>query len=464
VALEQIRNETLKSSVVLDDALAEALKPLIPIFFYFDEYANLPGIVKIQQLLQADPATLNDDQLTARSLLNAASADKDYLLNPDYETRKRELENVANAITDEVLKYWTTNPELRVDIDITQQTVPAQNPPGGQMTVLDELRVRLYDTRHLLSLPFDERSTGFRWFFSFLAAFSKYLYSNDPVILLLDEPGLGLHARAQKDFLRFIDERLGKRCQVIYSAHSPFMVPPGKLERVRLVEDRGRENGSTVSADVLATDPDTLFPLQGALGYDLARHLFIGQANLVIEGTSDYTYLTILSDCLREKDRTALDERWSLVPVGGADMVPTFVALLGLHLNVTVLVDARKSGNQRLSALAQQGYVADKRIVTIGEILGRPAADIEDLFKTEDYLVFYNAAFNKAHAPVNLPGSDPIVTRIARAERIERFDHGKPADVLMRRRDQFLPKLSEQTLANFEALFKRVNQTLTKKP
>jgi hypothetical protein len=89
----------------------------------------------------------------------------------------------------EVLKYWSTNPELRVDIDISQRAVPAPNPPGGQTTVLDELRVRLYDNRHLLSLPFDERSTGFRWFFSFLAAFSNYLYSNEPVILLLDEPG-----------------------------------------------------------------------------------------------------------------------------------------------------------------------------------------------------------------------------------------------------------------------------------
>jgi hypothetical protein len=344
-ALERIKNETLKNSASLDDAISGALNPLIPQFFYFDDYANLPGIVKIRELLQADPAMLSDDQLTARSLLNAAGAEKDYVLNPEYETRKRELENVANAITEEVLKYWTTNPELRVEIDISQQTVSAPNPPGGQMTVLDELRVRLYDNRHLLSLPFDERSTGFRWFFSFLAAFSKYLYSNEPVILLLDEPGLGLHARAQKDFLRFIDERLGKRCQVIYSAHSPFMVQPGKLERVRLVEDRGRENGSMVSADVLATDPDTLFPLQGALGYDLAQHLFIGQANLVVEGTSDYAYLTILSDWLREKGRTALDERWSIVPVGGADMVPTFVALLGLHLDVTVLVDERKSGN-----------------------------------------------------------------------------------------------------------------------
>jgi hypothetical protein len=122
-ALERIKNETLKNSASLDDAISGALNPLIPQFFYFDDYANLPGIVKIRELLQADPAMLSDDQLTARSLLNAAGAEKDYVLNPDYETRKRELENVANAITEEVLKYWTTNPELRVEIDISQQTV-----------------------------------------------------------------------------------------------------------------------------------------------------------------------------------------------------------------------------------------------------------------------------------------------------------------------------------------------------
>ena len=72
-------------------------------------------------------------------------------------------------------------------------------------SVLDELKIRLRDDRHSLSLPFDERSTGFTWFFSFLAAFSAYEDSDAPLIILLDEPGLGLHARAQKDFLRFID-------------------------------------------------------------------------------------------------------------------------------------------------------------------------------------------------------------------------------------------------------------------
>jgi len=217
--------------------------------------------------------------------------------------RKRELENVANSISHDVLKYWTTNPELRVMIDITQQTVSS---PQGQQTVLDELKIRLWDDRHLLSLPFDERSTGFRWFFSFLVAFSEFEYSKRPIIILLDEPGLGLHARAQKDFLTFIDERLAERCQVIYSTHSPFLVQPDHLERARLVEDKGRQNGSRITSDVLATDKDTVFPLQGALGYDLAQHLFIAPHNLVVEGTSDYTYLLLLSSFLKAAERKDL--------------------------------------------------------------------------------------------------------------------------------------------------------------
>ena len=70
---------------------------------------------------------------------------------------------------------------------------------------------------------------------------------------------------------------------------------------------------------------------------------------------------------------------------------------------------------------------------------------------------------NKAHVSANFTGTDPIVSRIARAEGIDRFDRGKPADLFMRRRDQFLPALSEETLANFETIIVRVNQTLLPK-
>lgn len=173
-------------------------------------------------------------------------------------------------------------------IDISQET---ETGPNGKQAVHDEMHVRMYDNRHMLSLPFDERSSGFQWFFSFLTAFSRYEYDNTPVIILLDEPALGLHAKAQRDFLRFIEERLSKRCQVIYTTHSPFMIQPDHLERARLVEDRGRDTGSVTTSDVLTTDSDTLFPLQAALGYDIAQHLIIAKDNLVVEGPSDFLFM-----------------------------------------------------------------------------------------------------------------------------------------------------------------------------
>jgi predicted ATP-dependent endonuclease of OLD family len=455
---KRIKN-LLNESEDLSSAIFTKLTPYIPQFIYFDKYSSLPYTVKILDVLKTPEQNLSDDLLTARSLLRMAAADDDYLLNPDYERRKRELENVANALSQDVLKYWSQNPELRVNPDITQRV---ENKPNGQTTVIDELKIRIWDNKHQLSLPFTEHSTGFQWFFSFLAAFSEFEYSKQPVIILLDEPGLGLHGKAQGDFIKFIEERLSPKRQVIYTTHSPFMVQPNKLERVRIVEEKDSEKGSKITEDVLTTDPDTLFPLQGALGYDLAQHLFISSDNLVVEGTSDFTYLQVISDHFKIEGRQYLDEKWTIVPVGGADLIPTFIALLGIHLDLTVLVDSRKEGNQKISSLASKGYLSNKRIITINEITKTKYADIEDLFTLEDYLALYNLTFKKKHKSEDLVGSDPIVNRLARLENIDRFDHGKPADTLLRNKEQILKNLSKTTLDNFESLFDRINKTLKK--
>lgn len=440
-----------------DDASWRVAEARLPEFFYFADYSKLPYSVKIHDVLKNDK--LNDPDATARALLRLGGTEQEYMLNPDYERRKRELENVANVLTDDVNEYWSQNPELRVQPDITQRTV--QN-AQGQQSVLDEMKLRIWDNRHSLSLPFTEHSAGFQWFFSFLAAFSEYEHRDPPVVILLDEPAVGLHAKAQADFLRFIEERLTKRCQVIYTTHSPFMVQNGKLERVRLVEDHGKEHGAVVSSDVLTRDRDTLFPLQGALGYDLVQHLFVAENNVVVEGTSDYAYLKIVSDFLASKGRTSLDSRWSIVPVGGADLIPTFVALLGNHLNVTVLVDSRKEGHQKLERMARDGYLEKQRIILVGEVLGRKTGDIEDFFEEDEYLGLYNKAFGKTINANDLQGDDPIVARIARLEGVARFDHGRPADVLLREREAVLSRLGDATLNRFEELFKRINNTLGK--
>jgi hypothetical protein len=162
---------------------------------------------------------------------------------------------------------------------------------------------------------------------------------------------------------------------------------------------------------------------------------------------------------LSEAGRDSLDERWSIIPVGGADVIPTFVALLGHHLDVTVLLDARKEGNQRLENLIGAEILKRNRLITVGEVIGRKSADIEDLFAKTDYVSLYNSAFKASLKESDLKGTDPIVSQIARHFGVPRFDHGKPADFLLRNREKVLPGLSGETLDNFENLFRVINAT-----
>jgi len=438
----------------LTSACQAFMKERLPQFFYFSEYSKLPYAADVRRVLKTATGELSEGEMTARALLRLGAADDDYLLASDYERRKRELENVANYITEEVNEFWSQNQELRVEPDITLKQ-------EGPNAVIDQLRIRIWDNRHSLSLPFDEHSAGFQWFFSFLAGFSEYRRQERAVIILLDEPALNLHAMAQHDFLRFIDERLAGSHQVVYTTHSPFMVEPGKLARVRVVEDRGKAEGAKISKEVLSTDKATLFPLQSALGYEIAQNLFVSPNNLVVEGTSDYAYLRVMSDHLNAQEgRVGLDKRWTIVPVGGADLIPTFVALLGHHLGMTVLIDARTSDHQRLTRLARAGYVDHDRIVAIGEVVGHDSADIEDVFQPEDYLLLFNRAFAENVRAEELVGTDRIVDKLCRHCGWDDFDHGKPADVLLRERDTLLSKMSAETMDAFEDLFARINRTL----
>ena len=120
--------------------------------------------------------------------------------------------------------------------------------------------------------------------------------------------------------------------------------------------------------------------------------------------------MMLLSEALAESGRTSLDERWSIIPVGGADVIPSFVALLGNHLDVTVLLDARKEGNQRLENLIAAKILEMNRVITVGEITGAKAADIEDLFAKSDYLALYNLALRASLKEADIKGTDGIVT------------------------------------------------------
>jgi len=435
--------------------LGELLIDYVPTFFLFNQWSALPARINLKDLMVSDPEQLSAKSRTALSLVDMSGGGAGAFLEADYETRVAELEASANEITRQVFEFWSQNDTLEVVFDAEPETVSTQN---GQDTVITHLQVRIRDRRHQMTTSFGVRSSGFQWFFSFLAAFHEYETRED-IIVLLDEPGLGLHGRAQKDFLRFISDRLSQHHQVVYTTHSPFMVEPRHLERVRLVEDdENLEVASTITGDIRVRDRDTLFPLQAALGYDISQALFASGHNLIVEGVSDYIYLTTLSDHLATLGRTPLDEAWNVVPVGGVSKVPTFVALLGTHLDVTVLVDSRPGPNARLSEFARQGLLDETRILSISKLLDRNNVDVEDMFTPGEYLKLYNAAFNSGIQVRDLSGTDGTVRKLTRHLGSD-FNHADPSVAMLQIRDGFLSSLADTTLERFERLFVMVNRT-----
>lgn len=449
----------------------EWLMARVPTMFLFGSYSLLPGEIRFKDLPetvdQSSLADVKDDHDRAARATSLAlirlSGTSPAQVQQGGERQLAQIEAASNRLTRELRKHWRQSEDLEVAIERLYETVqlPGRAPTGHpiESQQLTGVLLRVKDHRHGFSNSFEQRSSGFRWFFSFLAAFNEFQKRGAEAIVLLDEPGLNLHGQAQADLLNYFETRLAERSQVLYTTHSPFMVQTGLLERVRLVEDQGPDVGVHVSDSPLSTDRSgdaaTLFPLQAALGYDLAQNLFIGPHNLVVEGGSDYTYLVAMSQVLRERGLEGLDPRWRIMPTGGTGQTANFVSLLGSKLDVTVLVDSDGQGHQRLRKLIEKEVIGGNRVIFVGDVLGRGKADVEDLFSDADYLRLVAASGYRRLKIADLSPGDRIVKRVE-ATLGGGFDHGSVAEAL-RQDPSLMKRPGSKTVANFEQLFKRMN-------
>lgn len=434
------------------------IRPAMPKFWYFDDYYPLSGKININKMSTSQEMTEQDK--TARALFELAKIKPQDVLNAqtnEYERFVALLEASANKITKEVFKFWTTNTNLDIEFKI-QEIKNAQNQSEKY------LDIRVKSQRHKITLPLDRRSKGFNWFFSFIVWFSKIQSDKkSDYILLLDEPGLNLHASAQADLLRFITE-LADKYQIIYTTHSPFMVDSEHLNRVRTCLET--DAGSVISDSIQEKDPNTLFPLQAALGYDIAQNLFISKKNLLVEGPADLLYLTFFSNLLHSEKRTGLQDDITIVPVGGLDKVTTFISLLrGSKLGVACLLDTfvDQKGNQKVQDLISQKIIKDKHIRFFDEFVenSNNVADIEDLFDKDEYLKYFNLAFAGEYQEIKVSDLDnsmpTILKQINKVIGKDRFNHYRPANKL----NQLSPKASDfskRTLDRYEKIFIEINK------
>lgn len=447
----------------------------MPKFFYFSNYDRMSGQVSLEKMLEKKNAGTLDrnDQVFIAFLSMVGTTLEDMGKLNQFEPMIAKLESVSNRISRDIFAYWSQNKNLKVlfRLDTGRAGDPVPYNSGNI------LRTRIENTIHQASVSFDDRSAGFVWFFSFLVLFSqiKKTFGNN-VILLLDEPGTSLHAKAQEDLLRYFKEKLIPHHQVIYTTHSPFMVPADNLLAARTVEDVVKRDaqgnvdevlGTKVRDDVLSVDRETLFPLQGALGYEITQTLFIGKNSLLVEGPSDILYLKAYSSELASLKRVSLDQAWTITPTGGVDKVSAFMSLLyGNKLNVAVLTDFAKGQKKKVDDLRKSKLLGEARIITVNTYTGTEEADTEDMIGRDGYVPLVMQAYRLENLKLGDHPTQRVVKEVEDAFRLlppdtAEFDHFFPSSFLIENRATLkaLPGY-EDALNRFERLFKDLNAFL----
>lgn len=221
------------------------------------------------------------------------------------------------------------------------------------------------------------RSKGRQWYLAFYIRVTARAREDYWNVILIDEPGLYLHARAQRDVLKKLSE-VGEEVQVLFATHSPYLLEADKLERIRLVQ-KDNENGTKIENKIhKVADKETLTPILTAIGLEMSDGIaHVDRVeNVVVEGPSDYYYFNALKQVVKE-------ENINFVYGGGAGNMPMVGTILqGWGCRVIYLYD-----NDQAAKEAEKRIKSDW-ITTSREMIAKIPIErgaIEDVFSRRDY-------------------------------------------------------------------------------
>lgn len=427
----------------------------LPTFIYMDDYRIFAGSAQLDEVQQRFKSkNPREGDYTIRLIMEQAGLDLDEEVekgkNEDREQRMLDMNDASITLTQEIADRWSQKKyEIRFSAD-------------GQHFIMF-----VKDAEAKALVPLEERSKGFQWFFSFDMLFMCETggeFKN--AVILLDEPGLHLHAAAQSDLLKRM-KAYARDNQLIYTTHLPFMIDFTRLDNIYISEDHPNE-GVKVHQNWATADRDARFTLQAALGLSWSQSLFVGRYNLVVEGVTDFWFLSTLSEILREAGEAGLDEELVITPAGGASKVAYIGTILrGQELNVAVLLDSDPEGKSAYEQLVHQWVLQEDHVLMLGSVLGA-AGDrcLEDMFDESYYLGFVKKAYGKelGTEDLRLPDHEDqtIVQRVEIALQqhgITRFNKGRVAKRIMADlAGKHLSSLSQETVANFRKAIATVNE------
>jgi predicted ATP-dependent endonuclease of OLD family len=284
------------------------------------------------------------------------------------------FQKISNAITKEVLGGWhrifqrpVAAKSIFVEWNIDTQKGDL---PYATLVVSDG------ESRYALN----ERSLGFRWFFSFLlfTAFKKG--AERSTLFAFDEPAANLHAKAQAELLTSFSRIISAGNRVIYSTHSHHMINPRWLAGAFIVENAALDYDSedvfgltTIPTNIKATSYRNFvsqYPTRTSYYQPVIEKLeyvvpeLIGSAPFVIvEGITDYYALKFVERIVGKLDL------FSLIPGSGAAASgPLISFLISRGEKFLILLDDDKSGRRAALRYYDEWYLAKEAVKTLGEL------------------------------------------------------------------------------------------------
>lgn len=354
--------QTITESQLFKD-ISSIFDIMVPEFKFFDNFDDmLPDEISISDLKADDFKTKH------RGFINLLA-----YLNVTLEEFSKEMEEISRRPQTKLDKY-SDNITLNYQNIYKQEKLKiALNKDG------DKIYVNIYDIDDNINpkKP-SQRSKGLQWFLSFYLMLNN---SKENAILLIDEPGLYLHASAQEDILRFFENNLNN--YIIYTTHSPYLIDTNNMLRIKLVtNDRTKGIGTCVENKYYkCADLDTITPLITAIGYNMTKSPleFGGGLNIITEGISDRYYILAFLKLHN------IAEKINLIPSQGARVVHLIVSIvIGWNLKHIVFLDNDQGESDAKENLLNLYVDEDEYNSHVFKISNKKDTCIEDIFSAED--------------------------------------------------------------------------------
>ena len=307
----------------------------------------------------------------------------------DKEKVQHVMDRASATVTDVVFGRWNKifGEEIKgKEINISYEVIEGEvRDPAGVTTKTQahDVVVKFQVKDGTRRFDINDRSLGFRWFFSFML-FTQFRTARDSsraTLFLFDEPAANLHAAAQQKLLDSFPGIAKGDHVLAYSTHSHYMIDPRWLEQTFIVTNRADAPSDSVldslslsdeSLDVSATlykDFVSKYPSQVSYFQPVLDRLEvvpsrfdITRTSIVVEGKSDYYVLRYAAKLLGK-------DELPVVPAIGAG---TFGALIGLHLGwglkMLVLVDGDTKGREERERYTSEYGVSPANIATLSDL------------------------------------------------------------------------------------------------